>query len=178
VNPRVRPESFDPHTFPLDPQWFEHPSTIHGLSHTRRVLIHAHAIAGSVGLEPAEFEALVHAVAWHDIGRTHDGHDPEHGAKSVARIARLGLARGIHRQILARVLFAIELHSTHDEAAVERAAALDDAERRSFLRVIWTLKDADGLDRVRIHDLDPSQLRFPVSRERVELAWKLLEEMP
>jgi hypothetical protein len=44
--------------------------------------------------------------------------------------------------------------------------------------VLWTLKDADGLDRVRIHDLDPSQLRFPVSQERVELAWKLLEKMP
>jgi hypothetical protein len=112
------------------------------------------------------------------VARTHDGRDREHGAKSVARVASLGLDKGIHSQILARVLFAIELHSTSDEAAAERAPLLDDAERQSSLQVLWMLKDADGLDRVRIHDLDPSQLRFPVSRERVELAWKLPEEMP
>jgi len=171
-------DTFEPHTFPLEPWWFERPSSIHGLSHTRRVLIHAHAIAAVTGLDPGEFEALVRAVSWHDIGRTHDGCDREHGAKSAARLRSLGLDRGIDGQVLARVLFTIELHSTYDEAAVERAAALPAADRDSFLRVHWVLKDADGLDRVRIDDLDPAQLRHPVARKRVDLAWQLLHDLP
>jgi hypothetical protein len=40
------------------------------------------------------------------------------------------------------------------------------------------LKDADGLDRVRIADLDPGRLRHPISRDRVAEAWELLAEMP
>jgi len=173
-----RAASFDPLAYPLESWWFERPESIHGLSHTRRVLIHAKAIAEATGLDPVEFEALVRAVSWHDIGRTHDGCDREHGVKSVARLKRLGLDQGIDGQILARIFFTIELHSTYDEAAVERAAALADAERGSFLRVHWVLKDADGLDRVRIDDLDPAQLRHPVSRERVDVAWCLLRELP
>ncbi len=40
------------------------------------------------------------------------------------------------------------------------------------------LKDADGLDRVRLGDLDPSYLRYEVSRESVDRAWELLREIP
>lgn len=169
---------FDPWTYPLDPAWFERPGSIHGISHTRRVLIHAHAIAPTAGLDRGETDSLIRAVSWHDIGRTHDGCDQAHGAKSIGRVRNLGLAEGIDARILACTFFAMELHSTADATAVERAAALPPAERESCLRVLWVLKDADGLDRVRIDDLDSSQLRHPVSRERVALAWELLERVP
>jgi HD superfamily phosphodiesterase len=163
-------------TYLLDPLWFTRPNSIHGLSHTRRVLIHAAEIARSVVLEHGEFDSLVAAIAWHDIGRTHDGWDREHGAKSVRRIAELGLADGSQDPITATIRFAVELHSTYDELAVERAAKLPESE--SLLRVLWVLKDADGLDRVRIADLDPLQLRHPVSRTMVDRAWELLRQFP
>jgi hypothetical protein len=69
----------------------------------------------------------------------------------------------------------VELHSTRDATAVQRAAAM--AEGDSLLRVLWVLKDADGLDRVRIYDLDAAQLRYAAAREREAEAWRLLEEM-
>ena len=176
LGPNPHADSFDPRSFPIEHRWFERPESIHGLSHTRRVLIHACEIAASLDLTDPEFESLMLAVAWHDIGRTHDGREPDHGAKSVARIEELGLATDVHPQILACLLFAVELHSVPDETALRQAGAMDDAE--SLLRVLWVLKDADGLDRVRIADLDPGQLRHPVSRDRVAEAWDLLKAMP
>ena len=140
------------------------------------MLIHSSEVAASAGLDASEFESLVLAVAWHDIGRTHDGRDPLHWAKSVAKVEELRLGRHVDQRILARALFAIELHSTQDEAAVQRAASMDESE--SMLRVIWVLKDADGLDRVRIADLDPRYLRHPISRDRAGQALELLAQLP
>ena len=175
-SPQIHAESFDPYAYPLEPRWFKRPESIHGLSHTRRVLIHCCAIAASVALDPDEFESLALAVAWHDIGRTHDGRDPEHGAKSVVRAKELGLSEGVDPRILARVLFAVELHSINDETVLERPTPASDSE--SKFRVLWVLKDADGLDRVRIYDLDSRRLRYPISRDRVDKAWELLDQLP
>lgn len=175
-SPQIHAESFDPYVYPIEPRWFKRPESIHGLSHTRRVLIHCCAIAASVGLESDEFESLVLAVAWHDIGRTHDGRDPAHGAKSVARIEELDLAADVDPQVLARTLFAVELHSINDETILQRPAPASGSE--SMFRVLWVLKDADGLDRVRIYDLEPRRLRYPVSRDRVDQAWELLARLP
>jgi HD superfamily phosphodiesterase len=172
----IRQSTFDPYSFPLARWWFERPESVHGVSHTRRVLIHATAIAEHVELDEVEFASLVTAVAWHDIGRTHDGWDREHGAKSIAQAKRLDLPRGVGPDALTRAFFAIEFHSTDDDIGRERGAALPDSE--SLLRVLWLLKDADGLDRVRIDDLDPGRLRFPAARGRVAEAWRLLRELP
>jgi hypothetical protein len=175
------PAGFDPLAYPLEPAWFERPDSIHGISHTRRVLIHAQEIAAARDLEPEWFESVVLAVAWHDIGRTHDGREPEHGANSVARVRGLGLDRGVDGQVLARTFFAMEWHSVPDRLAVNAAAALETGHRPepgTMVRVLWLLKDADGLDRVRIGDLDPLQLRYEESVKLVDRAWRLLNEMP
>jgi hypothetical protein len=177
----VDPAAFDPLAYPLEPEWFERPDSIHGVSHTRRVLIHAQEIAAARDLDPEWFESVVLAVAWHDIGRTHDGREPEHGGNSVAKVRRLGLDRGGDPQILARTFFAMEWHSVSDCRAVDAAATLQPGHRPepgTMLRVLWLLKDADGLDRVRIHDLDPGQLRYEESIRLVERAGRLLREMP
>jgi hypothetical protein len=177
----VHPAGFDPLSYPLDPQWFGRPTSIHGISHTRRVLIHAQTISAARDVDEDWFESLVLAVAWHDIGRTHDGREPEHGASSVAKVRELGLHTEVDAQILARTFFAIEWHSVSDYQAIDRAATLDPRqmpEPGTMLRVLWLLKDADGLDRVRIDDLDPGQLRYEESITLVARASQLLREMP
>jgi hypothetical protein len=178
----MEPAAFDPLSYPLDPAWFERPSGIHGVSHTRRVLVHAHEIAVARDLDSDWFDSLVLAAAWHDIGRTHDGREPEHGVGGAAKVLRLGLGAGVDRQILTRALFAVEWHCRPDRLAVERAASLAPSGHKpevgTMLRVLWVLKDADGLDRVRIGDLDVTQLRYPVSQGLVERARHLLEEIP
>ena len=110
----IDPAGFDPLAYPLDPAWFARPSSIHGITHVRRVLIHAQAIAAARDIDPDWFESLVLAAAWHDIGRTHDGREPEHGPNSVAKVRALGLGEGVHPLILARALFAIQWHSVPD----------------------------------------------------------------
>ena len=177
----LHPAGFDALAYPLAPSWFERPHSIHGISHTRRVLIHARAIAEARDLDPDWFDAVVLAVAWHDIGRTHDGREPEHGANSVAKVQTLGLADDVASPVMARTFFAMEYHSLPDHVAIERAAALEPGHRPeigTMLRVLWLLKDADGLDRVRIDDLDPAQLRYEESVRMVERAQRLLQEMP
>lgn len=175
------PAGFDPLAYPLEPAWFARPSSIHGVSHTRRVLIHAQAIAAARDLDPEWFQSVVLAAAWHDIGRTHDGWEPEHGANSVTRVRSLRLDQGVDRQVLARTFFAMEWHSLPDHLAVDAAAALKAGHRPepgTMVRVLWLLKDADGLDRVRIGDLDPGQLRYEESAKLVDRARLLFNEMP
>jgi hypothetical protein len=76
----------------------------------------------------------------------------------------------------------------HGERAAEwvryRAVGDDGVEQwelvdaAAALRVFRALKDADGLDRVRLGDLDPARLRCDEARARVDLAWELLREIP
>jgi len=171
--------SFDPHAYPLEPWWFLRPGSIHGLGHTRRVLIHAAALAEPADLTTVEFESLVLAAAWHDLGRTHDGFDPDHGRASVARIIDLNLAGDVDPDLLEPMFFAVEWHSKDDELALQAAVAASDTspEADPRLRVLWTLKDADGLDRVRINDLDVNRLRSDAARARADEAWRLYREM-
>ena len=169
---------------PIDPAWFVRPDgrdasrTIHGVGHTMRVHVHASEIAEALGLAPWECEALHYAAMWHDIGRTNDGVDCYHGAKSAGKVVGLGLHTAIDPVVLSVALFAVTHHSGNETHAERAAARSDDPE--ATLRVFRVLKDADGLDRVRLGtgDLDPSYLRFPVSKTRVDRAWELLRELP
>jgi HD superfamily phosphodiesterase len=163
-----------------DPRWFVRPSgedaarTIHGVSHTVRVMIHAAEIAVTERVSDRERETAVLAALWHDIGRTHDGVDYYHGAKSAGKVVGLGLHAGLPPDQVEVALHAVTHHSG-DEGHAERAASWL-ADRDAAHRVFLILKDADGLDRVRLGDgdLDVSYLRLRGSRSRVERAWELL----
>jgi HD superfamily phosphodiesterase len=167
-----------------DPRWFVRPTgedasrTIHGMTHTLRVMIHAREIAEALQVPEEERVTSVLAALWHDIGRTHDGGDHYHGAKSAGKVVGLGLHAGLPPDRVEVALYAVTHHSG-DEGHAERAASWlpdPDAARRVF-RI---LKDADGLDRVRLGDgdLDVSFLRLPESRSRVRRAWELLRLVP
>ena len=179
-----------------DPAWFCRASgynasaSIHGVGHTRRVMIHALAIAQAEGFLAWEQQAAFRAALWHDIGRTDDSADYYHGAKSAGKVLALGLHQGLEPKIYETALFAVTHHSG-SEAHGERAARrleyyLPDGStlRRvlipvdSALRVLRALKDADALDRMRLGDLDESYLRFPSTRERVDIASVLLDKIP
>jgi hypothetical protein len=141
------------------------------------VLIHSLAIADSVGLTDQERESLRYAAMWHDMGRTNDGVDYFHGAKSAGKVVGLGLHEGIEPYVLEAALFAVTHHcgsEEHAERAIDRMR-----EPESMRRVFRVLKDADGLDRVRLGsgDLNPSYLRYEVSRTMVDRAWELLAEI-
>jgi len=181
--PQARPEWF------IRPNGFNAAHTIHGLGHTHRVLIHALAIADALGLDAWEREALTCAALWHDIGRTDDVADYYHGAKSAGKAVALGLHEGIDPVVREVALYAVTHHSgseLHGETAADFLGYHElDTDGLSWpwrpidpdgaLLVFRVFKDADGLDRVRLGDLDPSYLRTEPAREMVARAWELYE---
>jgi hypothetical protein len=90
----------------------------------------------------------------------------------------LQLAATVPPDDLEIILFAIRNHSLPDDVGEKRAHGTSDPERA--LRILWLLKDADGLDRVRLGEWgapDPLQLRSPVAAESIDFAWALLAAM-
>ena len=174
--------------------WFLEPDRthgIHGAGHIRRVHILAERLMLEMDWDDDAQNRVLCAALWHDIGRTHDGIEPEHGARSAAQ---LGLVDELPADDAAVVLFAIRYHSLDDVTAIAAAddggVAADDlrvavngafGSASSFalpdpdaaLDVLWLLKDADALDRIRLGVFgccDPSYLRFERSRELIGFA--------
>jgi hypothetical protein len=166
-------------------EWFVRPSTLHGARHTQRVHIHAQRLMGELGWAEPDARLVLAAALWHDIGRTNDDDDPRHGAQSATRAVKLGLPAALAPADADAVLFAIVWHCLTDEGAVREARrheALVSGEARRLaeperaLRILWLLKDADALDRVRLQPweaADPAQLRFPCTAASLPFAHKL-----
>lgn len=94
--------------------------------------------------------------ALHDIGRVNNSTDASHGERSVEKAFFMGFDLDEPTDAL------IRYHSRGDQAARSLPSSLQ--------RLLWILKDADALDRVRSGDLDVSFLRFPESSDLVGLA--------
>jgi putative nucleotidyltransferase with HDIG domain len=155
-------------------EWFVRPSILHGVSHTQRVHVHAQRLTSELGWAQHDSQLVLTAALWHDIGRTDDGVDSSHGARSAARAVQLGLPDALAPDDADVILFAIVWHCLPDERAGAAARRLAEPERA--LRILWLLKDADALDRVRLmpwEAADPAQLRFPHDAESTEFAGRL-----
>lgn len=175
---------------PAVPQdWFRRQSRVHGPAHTSRVHIHAQRLIERLDWSSADRRLVLLAALWHDIGRLGDGVEPEHGRRSAERADALGLATGLAPADAAVVRFAIARHSLTDRGAAEKAARLAAAadgarhlaQPERALRVLWLLKDADALDRVRLgfgEQADPRQLRHPEAIDLIPFAGALFAVLP
>ncbi len=161
--------------------WFRHHSRLHGVSHTERVHIHAQRLLERLAWPRDDAGLVLRAALWHDIGRQGDGVEPSHGQGSADRADELGLTEDLAVPDAAIVRFAIVRHSLSDRGAAEHAAELardsDEARRLAdperALRVLWLLKDADALDRIRLgfgECADPRQLRHAATVEMIDFA--------
>jgi hypothetical protein len=150
------------------PDWFAHdPNGIHGISHVTRVLVWAEHIAAwmTISGRPIDLEVVRCAAIVHDVGRVDDGRDPEHGIRSAAWVASHGALLPVHltRHQLEAVHYCCRWHVPADGLCPEMTNEL------------ICLKDADGLDRVRIWDLDPRYLRTERARSLPQAAQQLLQ---
>ena len=149
------------------PALFSFQSKIHGQAHVARVLVHAFRLIAATGLVK-DTARLWAAVYLHDVARLHDGKIPDHGAHAWARLATLPdvqalFARGgVQPADYPAIQAAVTLHS-RGEAKTGAPEA----------RLTGLLKDADGLDRVRLGDLDPDYLRHAEARGMVRFAQRL-----
>ena len=154
------------------PEYFRHPSLIHGQAHVGRVMVHALRLIEATGWEE-EAHRLWAAVYLHDLARTHDGVCTAHGANAVARWERIEplqdhlIAGGITTDDYDAIATAVTLHCRHDRELPP--------EDHPYWRLCVLLKDADGLDRVRLGDLDPKYLRLGPSRGMIGFAQQLFD---
>jgi len=119
---------------------------------------------------------MAKASLYHDIGRTHDGVCYEHGRNSIQKALRLELIGGKVNEESEILRYVIVNHCLHDFKAESLDKYLIDNRERA-VELLKLFKDSDGLDRVRIGDLDVKYLRYPVSGELVPFAEYLLKEI-
>ena len=144
------------------PRWFwmQPPSHLHGRGHTARVMVWAAVLTRGTEW----FEPVVWAAACHDLRRQDDGADPEHGFRAGAWVrTRLPQMLREPPADLERIARACDWHVCPD-----RRSEWDHP-------TLWLLKDADGLDRVRLGDLDRRFLRHEEARRRVGDAQRLFD---
>ena len=145
-------------------------SRVHGVGHIERTLLLGALIAAGEKLNAADAELLMEACAYHDTGRVSDGFDPAHGKRSAEKLKAITGRTGKEADIQRAMITLHSIPKKHREE-VFAGYGIRDTERAG--RLTDMLKDADGLDRVRINDLDPKFMRTQTARELVDFSWKL-----
>lgn len=147
-------------------------SHVHGVGHIERTMIHGAMCAAAEELSEADARLLLLMCSYHDTGRNCDFLDGAHGARSAEKLEGL---TGLSGEELREAMAGIEAHSVGDGAMagiLERYAPENPGRARMLAEM---LKDADGLDRVRIADLNPDYLRRAPSRGRAGFAQLLFD---
>ena len=145
-------------------EWLAHDSTIHGVGHMTRVFILQELLCDGLEKQGVSVnrEVTRYAAMAHDVGRMNDGRDIEHGCRSATWIKK-HLASKMTPEVLDMVTYCVHWHVPSDDEAPVMTTEL---------RV---LKDADGLDRVRLGDLNPDYLRTDIAKELIGVAQNLFD---
>jgi hypothetical protein len=136
-----------------------------------RVMVHAFRLLEATGWKE-DAPRLWAAAYLHDIARTHDGRSARHGADAMKKFETLPQLRELFAQGGVQDSDYVSIHT-----AVTHHSLPNELDRdHPHWRLTSLLKDADGLDRVRLGDLDPRYLRNPQARDMVGFAKALFDE--
>ena len=150
-------------------KYFLNPESIHGVLHAKRVLLLAYIIGLYEELDDNDMEIVLNAAKYHDIGRTNDNYDEMHGILSFNKMFQLELVDKEMEDI--HILqFIMENHCIDDKKGLANLEKYPIEDKNRAIRLYQILKDADGLDRVRLGDLDINYLRLPISKRLVLVA--------
>ena len=153
------------------PELFTHASTLHGQAHVARVMVHAFRLIAATGWTE-EAPRLWAAVYLHDIARTHDGRCYRHGGDAMTKFETRPQLRALFMQA-----GIVESDYDHVRTAVVQHCQPKELYRsHPHWRLTSLLKDADGLDRVRLGDLDSRYLRNAQAVAMVAFAETLFNE--
>jgi len=145
-------------------------SMLHGRSHIARVMVHALRLIQTTGHLHLE-KPLWAGVYLHDIARRHDGSCSMHGEWAIAKWHM----NGDIQDMLDAVGVEAADYPVIETAVIHhcRPEILPDNPHYTLTAL---LKDADGLDRVRLQDLDTKMLRNPESLLMVDFADRLYQK--
>ena len=142
-------------------------SEIHGLGHIERTILHGGFCCMEENTDYETASLIMDACSYHDVGRCNDKYDYEHGYLSSLKIGALTGRKGDELKILQA---AVTAHSRNDSDMSEILSSYEINDNIKGRCVSELLKDSDGLDRVRVNDLDANYLRRNSSRERNDFA--------
>ena len=157
------------------PDLYHNPDGIHGLGHIRRTLLLSLLMAHIDQLSDQRTRILAYASVYHDIGRTHDGADDYHGYASYQKVIAKELLRNVETHDVNVIKELIERHAISDRHAFD-LESLKEPTKDEVGFLLRYFKDADGLDRVRLGDLNVKYLRTNAARKMPIVAQKLLAE--
>ncbi len=147
-------------------------SLFHGSGHIERVLLLGALLCLLEEEGEADTALLMDMCAYHDVGRVSDWLDEAHGARSSYKLEELTGRAG---EELKMIKAGVEAHSRRDDEMDKVLRAYDPADPARCRRLAVLLKDADGLDRVRIGDLDPAFMRTPAAKSLVPFSQDLFK---
>jgi len=162
-------EQYNSYLEQINNGWFHNPQGIHALGHTKRVLLLSLLIAHLEKYGEEDRNLLCLASIYHDIGRINVGYDPDHGIANYDKLVNGKLLALDNYQDQEMLRFVIQNHAIPDQSAHKKLNRYDLLDVDRTLRLYDAFKDADGLDRVRINDLNPEYLRTG-SAQRLLLA--------
>ena len=148
-------------------------SDIHGVNHNIRVSYFGYVISSNEGISNRDFEIIVDACKYHDIGRENDFEDKFHGGRGANMLTFLDDKYSSEELNYLKTI--VTCHSMNDDMFDEVATlnGIQDIERCRKMYNI--LKDADGLDRVRLEYpyINVNYLRTETARRMVLFSYKL-----
>jgi len=137
-------------------------SPIHGQDHVERTLLMAALVAQGEISDPLMVRQLFACACYHDIGRVCDYYETGHGSRSAVRLEEL---TGFSGEPLREMQGAVAAHSWPDRDMERVVAEYGPADFSRALELAKLLKDADGLDRVRIDDLSAEFMRHETAKQ-------------
>ena len=150
------------------------PRGIHGFAHTKRVLMLVLCLCYKLQIRKEEMLLLAICALYHDVGRVDDSVDNGHGIASFRKARALLEETGYDMELMRCI---IENHCIDDKTAYANISSYNLPDQVKAKRLLDIFKDADGLDRLRIHDLDPKYLRHDEARNLMMIAYQLLREL-
>lgn len=142
-------------------------SEIHGMTHIERVCFLGLLLTNKLNLSDEDSRLVITACAYHDIGRQSEFIDAGHGKRAAEKVEKYVNYRNDDLRILKA---SIEAHSESDHMMERILSKYKISDMTRAVLVSKVLKDADGLDRVRISDLEPGRLRFKESLGLIDFA--------
>ena len=146
----------------------------HGYTHIERVTLFSYFLAINNNLTTRDTQLLLYAAMYHDIGRIDDSMDQYHGLRSANKLDQLEL--NVTPEELNILKTIITCHSIPDEWFEEVAQENNILDFDRTRKLFNILKDADGLDRVRLGcpHVALDFLRCETSKKMIPLAYQLI----
>ena len=151
-------------------------SNLHGISHLQKVVFLGIIICAYEGINKSDFELLLLAFKYHDIGRVDDHVDLEHGSRSAEKLTSLVKLNEEDKFILYNIVTAHSREECYISNLIEEVD-VDEHVSSRLIKLSKILKDADNLDRVRLkhNSFDPSYLRTNTAKQLVGVTCELFE---